>query len=494
MEELDNKNLVEAIRKMKEENTKESQSLMLGEMMKSKFLNPTTLKLEPDNDGKINIPSGTQISFYTITSIDKKRFAMAFTEREELNKWIEANIKAGAPENKLSKNVAIMGFMEYADIILNENSGLDGLVINPYNENIVFNKEQIASLREQKINKEQYGMTRNIIQKDEEIALKKLGSEEYPSELITSIVEHMKNKEEIDSAWILKMKKKEKESFLLVVDFKGDLNVVLGEIGRIAKPFLHGEIKSLDMVPLNSKLGKVAIEYGDKIYDKNGIQIFNKTQKIEKSEVVENAIEYVKEFFENIHDGHDVYHTLRVYNLAEKIAIEEGADIEIVRLSALLHDVDDRKIVQRQKEPFENAKKFLKAHKIDNETIEKICNIISQISFKGDDSKTPDTLEGKVVQDADRLDAIGAIGIARVFSYHGAHGLQIYNPEISYKEHMNEEEYYSNKPTAINHFYEKLLKLKGLMNTNTAKKIAESRNKIMEDYLKEFYSEWDGLK
>ena len=494
MENLDNTNLVEAIRRMKENNTKENQSLMLGEMMKSRFLNPTTLKVQPDENGKVNIPAGTEISFYTITSTEGKKFAMAFTSQAELDKWIDANIKGGAPKEKFTRNAGIMGFMEYAGIILNNNSDLDGMVINPYNENIVFNKEQMASLREQRINKEQYGMTRNVIQNNEEIGLRKLNSEEYPSELITNLIEHMKTKKEISAAWMLKMKKSEKESLLLVVDFEGDLNVVLGEIGRVAKPFLNGENKSLDMAPLKSKLGNAAIEHGDKIYDKNGLQIFTKNVNVEKSEIIEDAIEYVKEFFADVNDGHDAYHTIRVYNIAEKIAIEENADVEIVTLAALLHDVDDRKIVGNQKVHLQNARNFLTAHKVENEKIEKICDIIDQISFVGDDSITPDTIEGKIVQDADRLDAIGAIGIARCFAYQGAHGGKIHDPEIPYKENLSKEEYLNNKPTSINHFYEKLLKLKDLMNTDTAQKIAENRHKVMENYLNEFYSEWDGLK
>ena len=494
MEELNNKNLIEAIKRMKAENTSEAQSNMLGEMMKSRFLNPTTLHIKPDENGNVNIPNGTTISFYTIVSTDKKKFAMAFTDQNELDKWIDVNLKAGVSKDTFTKNSAIMGFMEYADIILNNDSGLDGFVINPYNENIVFNREQIASLREQRINKEQYGITRNVIEKDEEIGLKKLDDKEYPSELIDVFIKHMKTKQEIKSAWILKMRKKEKESVLLVVDFEGELNQVLGELGRVAKPHLNSNITSLDMVPLNSKLGKIAVQHGDKIYDKNGLQIFTKTEKVDYSEVVEDAIEYVKEFFQDINDGHDEYHTIRVFNLADKIAIEENADIELVRLSALLHDIDDRKIVSRQKEPFENAKKFLTAHRVDNTMIEKICNIISQISYVGDDSVIPDTLEGKIVQDADRLDAIGAIGIARCFAYQASHGGQIHNPDIPYKENMNKDEYINHKPTSINHFYEKLLKVKDLMNTETAKKIADSRHKIMEEYLENFYAEWDGLK
>ena len=387
MEKIDNSKLINAINVMKEQKTKESQSIMLGEMMNSKFLNPTTLNIVPNKDGKINIPKGTQISFYTIMSTDKKKFAMAFTDNNELNKWYDANIKGGAKPENLSRNSAIMGFMEYAEIILNEKSDLDGLVINPYNENIIFNKEQIASLKEQRINREKYGITKNTINKNEQIGLRKLLPEEYPTEMLDKIISHMQNKEEIKSAWILKMLKQEKESYLIVVDFEGELHVVLGEIARIAKTFLTSDITSLDMVPYNSPLGKDAIKTADMFYSKEGIQQFSKFQNIEKSEVVKNAIIYIQKLFEDNCDGHDRYHSLRVYNLADKIAQEEGADLEIVRLAALLHDVDDRKLVGKQKIPFENAKKFLNENNVNEENIEKICNIISQVSFKGNDTK-----------------------------------------------------------------------------------------------------------
>lgn len=269
MEKIDNSKLINAIKVMKEQKTKESQSIMLGEMMNSKFLNPTTLNIVPDKDGKINIPKGTQISFYTIMSTDKKKFAMAFTDEIELNKWYEASIKGGVKPEQLSRNSAVMGFMEYADIILNEKSDLDGLVINPYNENIIFNREQISSLREQRINKDKYGITQNVIHTNEQIGLRKLNPEEYPTEMLDKIILHMKNKDEINAAWILKMLKQEKESYLIVVDFEGEFSIVLGEIARIAKPFLVDGITSLDMVPYNSPLGTDAIKTADMFYSKN---------------------------------------------------------------------------------------------------------------------------------------------------------------------------------------------------------------------------------
>ena len=209
--------------------------------------------------------------------------------------------------------------------------------------------------------------------------------------------------------------------------------------------------------------------------------------------IVDKAISYVKEFFEEDYSGHDFYHTLRVYNLAKYIANIEKCDKELVCLSALLHDVDDYKIVGKEEEPFFNAKKFLRNENYPDNRIEKICHIISQVSYKGKDTVTPDTIEGKIVQDADRLDAIGAIGIARTFAYGGNHKTPIHIPNMEHKEDMTAEEYYNNNGTTINHFYEKLLKLKDLMNTDTAKNMAKHRHEYMETFLKEFYDEWEGI-
>ena len=210
-------------------------------------------------------------------------------------------------------------------------------------------------------------------------------------------------------------------------------------------------------------------------------------------DIIEKTIMYVKDFFENEFSGHDFYHTLRVYNLAKQIANNEECDKELVCLAALLHDVDDYKLVGQETEPFCNAKSFLRSENYPEDNLEKICHIISQVSFKGKDTVTPDTIEGKIVQDADRLDAIGAIGIARTFAYGGSHKTPMHIPNMEYKEDMTAEEYYSNVGTTINHFYEKLLKLKDLMNTETAKKLANHRHEYMETFLKEFFDEWEGI-
>lgn len=207
---------------------------------------------------------------------------------------------------------------------------------------------------------------------------------------------------------------------------------------------------------------------------------------------LEKTLLFIKDIFKNDGSGHDFYHSLRVYNIATSICKEENADLEIVQLASLLHDIDDYKLFGGKIGSCSRAKEFLEANNISTKKINAICEIISSISFKGKDTQIPKTIEGKIVQDADRLDAIGAIGIARVFAYGGSINRAIYIPEEKPLEDMNEEEYYNHKGTSINHFYEKLLKLRGLMNTETAKKLAESRNKYMQDFLNEFFLEWEG--
>jgi len=210
--------------------------------------------------------------------------------------------------------------------------------------------------------------------------------------------------------------------------------------------------------------------------------------------IIEKALVYVKQVFENDYSGHDCFHTLRVYKMATHLAIEEKADIEIVQLSALLHDVDDIKLSPETYAEKEKATSFLLKNNIDKATIDRICRIIDDISYKGTDSVVPSTLEGQCVQDADRLDAIGAIGIARAFAYGGNHNRIMHDPAIAPNLNMGAEEYIKNKSTTINHFYEKLFKLKDLMNTETAKKLAQSREIYMKNYIMEFMDEWDGVK
>ena len=209
--------------------------------------------------------------------------------------------------------------------------------------------------------------------------------------------------------------------------------------------------------------------------------------------MTDNEMEFIKDIFSGDSSGHDYYHTIRVYKLAAKIAKQENADVKTVQLAALLHDVDDIKLSPDTYATKKNAVDFMTINKIDGKRIEAVCKIIDEVSFAGADSVVPDTIEGKCVQDADRLDAIGAIGIARTFAYGGSNGRKIYDPEINPKMGMSKEEYRNNQDsTSINHFYEKLLLLKDMMNTDTAKKKAWHRQSIMESYLEEFMAEWEG--
>ena len=209
--------------------------------------------------------------------------------------------------------------------------------------------------------------------------------------------------------------------------------------------------------------------------------------------MIENAIKYVKQIFADDCSGHDYHHTMRVYRLAVQIAKKENADLLIVQLAAVLHDVDDAKLSPETYATKKNAVDFMESNGLDNEIIETVCKIIEEVSFAGTDSVVPSTIEGKCVQDADRLDAIGAIGIARAFAYGGSKGRKIYEPKIKPLVNMGKEEYCQNQnSTSINHFYEKLLRLKDMMNTDAAKRIAEHRHAIMEAYLEEFMLEWEG--
>lgn len=211
--------------------------------------------------------------------------------------------------------------------------------------------------------------------------------------------------------------------------------------------------------------------------------------------MVNNALEYIKEIFLGDSSGHDYYHTVRVYKIATEIAKQEYADVNIVQLAALLHDVDDKKLSPETHATKKNAVDFMTANGVDADIINMVCKIIDEVSFAGTDSVVPSTIEGKCVQDADRLDAIGAIGIARTFAYGGSRGRKIYDPDIKPRIGMSKEEYQKNmNSTSINHFYEKLLLLKDMMNTTAGKKLAEHRQAVMQEFLNEFMAEWKGEK
>lgn len=210
--------------------------------------------------------------------------------------------------------------------------------------------------------------------------------------------------------------------------------------------------------------------------------------------LIENTILFVKEKLQNAEAGHDWFHIERVYKNALLIASDENCDLNIVKLGALLHDIADSKFNDGDETVGPKvAREFLESQNATEQMIVHVINIIENISFKGGNfEKKFSSKELEIVQDADRLDALGAIGIARTFNYGGFKNRQLYNPAISPKLNMSKEEYKNSESPTLNHFYEKLLLLKDKMNTPTGRKLAEQRHKFMEHFLSQFYAEWDG--
>ncbi len=213
-------------------------------------------------------------------------------------------------------------------------------------------------------------------------------------------------------------------------------------------------------------------------------------------DLINDTITFVKKELENAEGGHDWFHIERVYKNALLIANGENCDILIVQLGALLHDIADSKFHDGDETVGpKKARLFLESKNVPENKIVPVINIIENISFKGGhEAKKFSSLELDIVQDADRLDAIGAIGIARTFNYGGFKNRAIYHPEIKPNLHMSKEEYKNSEAPTINHFYEKLLLLKDKMNTKTGKEIAAQRHEFMELFLNQFYDEWNGEK
>lgn len=214
------------------------------------------------------------------------------------------------------------------------------------------------------------------------------------------------------------------------------------------------------------------------------------------SEIINKTILFVKAKLENAEGGHDWFHIERVYKNALLIADGEVCDTTVVKLGALLHDIADSKFHNGDETIGPKiAREFLESETVDEATIQHVINIIENISFKGGNTeKLFSSIELDIVQDADRLDAIGAIGIARAFNYGGFKNRPLHNPNIAPKLYMSKEEYKNSQAPTINHFYEKLLLLKDKMNTETGKQIAQERRLYMEGFLSQFYAEWDGEK
>lgn len=213
-------------------------------------------------------------------------------------------------------------------------------------------------------------------------------------------------------------------------------------------------------------------------------------------EIIDQTIKFVKKTLANAEGGHDWWHIYRVWQLAKKIATTEKTNLLVVELGALLHDIADAKFNNGDENigP-KKAREFLQSISVEEELIAHVEKIIQHISFKGGNFEQAfNSTELAVVQDADRLDAMGAIGIARTFNYGGFKNRAIYNPNIQPNLNMSKEEYKNSTAPTINHFYEKLLLLKDRMNTATGKAMATHRHQFMEEFLEEFYNEWEGEK
>lgn len=210
--------------------------------------------------------------------------------------------------------------------------------------------------------------------------------------------------------------------------------------------------------------------------------------------MIRRATQYITELFAGDSSGHDADHTLRVYRLAVALAEAEGADFQTVALAALLHDADDRKLSPETCEGKLRARAFLEREGLPEEKIREILGIIGEVSFRGTDSVVPGTLEGKCVQDADRLDAIGAVGIGRAFAFGGSRGRAMYDPSDIPGEMPDGAAYEARSGSTVAHFYEKLLHLEGMMNTDAARAIARQRHRFMEAFLEEFLAEWNGRR
>ena len=216
-------------------------------------------------------------------------------------------------------------------------------------------------------------------------------------------------------------------------------------------------------------------------------------EAVEK-QAIDQTIVFVKKTLENAEAGHDWWHVYRVWCTAKTIAKHETCNTLVVELAALLHDIADQKFHNGNEELApQMANDFLESIGVDTETVEQVVKIIQHVSFKGGNYKSSYiSKELEIVQDADRLDAMGAIGIARTFNYGGYRNRIMYDPAIPPNLNMTKEEYKNSTRPTLNHFYEKLLMLKDRMHTQTGRRLAENRHNFMELYLEQFYEEWEG--
>ncbi|MCA2002044.1 MAG: HD domain-containing protein [Chloroflexi bacterium] len=213
-----------------------------------------------------------------------------------------------------------------------------------------------------------------------------------------------------------------------------------------------------------------------------------------QNEIIRKTAEFVEREFSGDSSGHDWHHVRRVWRTAIVLCEHEKADRFLVELAALLHDLDDWKFNDNDGEIPSRAKAWMESCGVEEQTVQTVCDIIRNVSFKGAQAGANDmkSLEGCIVQDADRLDAIGAIGIGRAFAYGGYRSRPMYDPKAEIHMHASFEEYKNSKSATVNHFYEKLLLLKDRMNTAAAKRIAEGRHRAMVEFLERFMLEWEG--
>ncbi len=221
---------------------------------------------------------------------------------------------------------------------------------------------------------------------------------------------------------------------------------------------------------------------------------------MDKKGILSKLSATVREKMSSEGSGHDWWHVYRVWRMARHLAQDEKADLFVVELGALLHDIADYKFHGGDYSVGPRvAREMMEGLGVDGETMDHVCDIVATISFKGGvATEGMKTLEGRIVQDADRLDAIGAIGIARVFAFGGNRNRPLHDPELKPKSYKSKEEYLAafkrNEGSSVNHFYEKLLLLRDWMNTAAAKRIALERHQFMEEYLRRFYAEWEGME
>ncbi|WDF49760.1 HD domain-containing protein [Paenibacillus sp. KACC 21273] len=217
----------------------------------------------------------------------------------------------------------------------------------------------------------------------------------------------------------------------------------------------------------------------------------NSTEQIQE-QVIQDTAQFVKSVLSEDTSGHDWWHIHRVVQMTERITATEGGNRFVAVMAALLHDVADEKLNVSKEAGMRKVTDWLDTQSIPPADVEHIIEIIATMSYNGGNNPPVRTLEGQIVQDADRLDAIGAISIARVFVYSGHTGRPIHDPDIPVRTSMTSEQYRNEKSTAINHFHEKLLKLKDMINTPSARIIAEERHQYMQEYVDRFYKEWNG--